>query len=180
MAKEAEAALGVSALENRTGGAARIDGSPRISGINVEAAGKCQQESSSPSKISWISSKSCRRASSDAEVMIDLLEEDYDETNRRGVFKGDARAAEKGHVRAALKGAAARAEYDANGAILVAACGRGRHRGAGLGGDAVPHVYALVRAAPLWGAPARPSSRETKRGSKASRSRCRASTHMDT
>jgi peptide chain release factor 2 len=138
-AKEAETALGVSALEKELAELRASMEAPDF-WMNIEAAGKVSKKAK-PIEDKLEQFKKLQARLEDAEVMIDLLEEEYDEDTAEEFAKEIAQL-KKDTSELRLK-ALLRGPYDANGAILSL------HAGAG-GTEAQDWVEMLYRMYTRW------------------------------
>ena len=139
LAKEAETALGVGALETELASLRKQMEAPDF-WTNVEQANKVSKKAK-PIEDKLEQFKRLKKRLEDAEVMIDLLEEEYDEETAEELAV-ELVQLNKDTSELRLK-ALLRGEYDANGAILSL------HAGAG-GTEAQDWVEMLYRMYTRW------------------------------
>lgn len=139
LAKEAEAALGITTLENELAELRALMEAPDF-WTNVEQANKVNKKIK-PIEDKLEQFKKLQQRLEDAEVMIDLLNEEFDEDTAEELGR-DLIGLNKDTSELRLK-ALLRGEYDANGAILSL------HAGAG-GTEAQDWVEMLYRMYTRW------------------------------
>ena len=139
LAKEAEAALGITTLENELAELRALMEAPDF-WTNVEQANKVNKKIK-PIEDKLEQFKKLQQRLEDAEVMIDLLNEEFDEDTAEELGR-DLIGLNKDTSELRLK-ALLRGEYDANGAILSL------HAGAG-GTEAQDWVEILYRMYTRW------------------------------